>query len=558
MFQMTVVRGWSSCVTTDYYSARWTDQAPSTIYIHGRNNDPDWVELKVGAYLECGENDHMPDPASLSIDFFSDSKFQCAIATYNFSQNEVVELAYSASSYIGGKYRYVLKLAYDHIRLDVGYEYNGKFVLKRATYCSLSPDRGSVFDADTLFNPNPLVHGVQYSSLRANVTIGSNSERWFSPAPFCFPLKQRDGKWMSVSPAPTVDELDFSGFSNKPCFGGECAFCLDYTSEPEYEGYLHLPEFVFRFDAESEFDALKRYADGLVELGRIEPLTRTKADWWRGVMVCGWFAQGGTKNCTQQLYESHVAKYDELGIDWDMLTIDDFWGKAHGIWQVDEEKWPDLKGFIARQHEKGRRVLLWVCVNPTGLEDDEVYIDAGHRLLDPLNPKYIKRVYDSFQYMLGSGEGSLDADGIKLDFTGAVPKPGEAKCTKRLYGMRYLYELYKLFHDAAKKAKPDCLLDYQVANPHFAKFHDMTRLNDYFLPIEIALPVMTVRAKVAHSVTFGAEVDTDHPGSVEYYENSYKLGNMSLYISNKKLEGNGENIDAIRRTIRDHIKPAKD
>ena len=557
MFQMTVIQGWSSCVNTDTYQARWTQQNPSTIYIHGWNNDADWVELKVGAYLECGDDAHMPDPETFKPDFLEEDKFKRGIATYPFSQNDVVELTYSANSFAGGKYRYVLKLAYDHIRLDVGYEYNGKFLLKKATYCSYVANRGSVFNADTLFNPNPLAHGTQYSVLSANVTVGSNSERWFSPAPFCFPLKLKNGKWMSVSVAPTVDELDFSGFSNTPCFGGECAFSLDYTSEPEYEGNVHLPELVFRFNADSEFDALEKYTKGLVELGRVEDLVRQKADWWKGVMVCGWFAQGGAQNCTQALYESHIAKYDELGIDWDMLTIDDFWGKEHGIWRVDEEKWPDLKGFIARQHEKGRRVLLWVCIDPKGLPDDEVYIDAGHRLLDPLNPKYIKRVYESFQYMFGSEDDSLDADGIKLDFTGVVPRPGECKCTKRLYGMRYLYELYKLFHDAAKRVKPDCLLDYQVANPHFAKFHDMTRLNDFFLPNDIALPVMETRAKIARSANFGAEIDTDHPDSVEYYENSYKFGNMSLYISNKNLDIRKAEVDAIRRMINEHIKPGK-
>ena len=159
--------------------------------------------------------------------------------------------------------------------------------------------------------------------------------------------------------------------------------------------------------------------------------------------------------------------------------------------------------------------------------------------------------------MFGSEGDSLDADGIKLDFTGVIPRAGEVKCTKRLYGMSYLYELYKLFHDAAKKVKPDCLLDWQVANPHFAAFHDMTRLNDFFLPDEVALSVMGTRAKIASSVNFGAEIDTDHPGSVEYYENSYKFGNMSLYISNKKLARNDEPIEAIRRTIREHIKPGK-
>jgi len=565
MFKMTTIQNFHSLdnsvsslavlsVMTDVYQARWSEHDPYTVYIRGWDNAPDWVELRVGAYLECTDRGHMPDPATLRADFRFDEDKLCRIDHW-FSENDTVDLLYTASSYLGGTYRYTVKLGYNHVRLNVEYEYNGKFILEKATYCALNADRGSVFDADTLFNPNPLSHGMQYSSLRAKAITGSNNERWFSPAPFCFPLKLRNGKWMSVSPAPTVEELDFTGFSTTPCIGGECSFSLDYTALPEYENRLHLPELVFRFDADSEFSALSQYANGLVELGKIDPVNRVKPDWWKGVMICGWFAQNGTQNCTEELYESHIAKYAELMIDWDILTIDDFWGKEHGIWRVDEDKWHDMKGFIARQHEKGRKVLLWVCINTAGLEDDELYIVGEKKMLDPLNPKYIARIYDSFRYMFGSDGDSLDADGIKLDFTGRVPSPGEAKCTKKLYGMRYLYELYKLFHDAAKEAKPDCLLDYQVANPHFAAFHDMTRLNDYFLPGELDLSVMGTRAKIAHSVTFGAEVDTDHPGSVEYYKNAYKFGNMSLYISNKKLDQNKEHIDAIRRTIREHIKP---
>ena len=71
-------------------------------------------------------------------------------------------------------------------------------------------------------------------------------------------------------------------------------------------------------------------------------------------------------------------------------------------------------------------------------------------------------------------------------------------------------------------------------------------------PKELALSVMSTRAKIAHSVNFGAEVDTDHPETVEYYENSYKFGNMSLYLS-RRVTRDSDVAEAIRRTIRDEI-----
>ena len=156
--------------------------------------------------------------------------------------------------------------------------------------------------------------------------------------------------------------------------------------------------------------------------------------------------------------------------------------------------------------------------------------------------------------MLGDGENCLNADGIKLDFTGGVPGAGDAICTKKLFGIEYLYQLFKAFHDNAKAVKPSCLLDFQVANPHFAALHDMTRINDFYLPMDQALGMMRIRAKVAQSVTFGGLVDTDHPEDIEYYKHSHEFGNMSLYLSNDALDTKKEMVEVIKETIRKHIK----
>ncbi len=541
------------CVYTDVYRARWEQSAPDRILVYAPEADdvqPEWMTLTVGAWCEAEDAPHLPDPASFEAPFRWDPE-NFRIQNLGDGENVSHTLAFTAKSSAGGVYEYRVVFFRDRIVLEAEYRFEGTLTLRRARLASRGGVRRSFIDADAVFNPNPGAHGMQYSGLHVPVTTGSTGDWWFSPAPFCFPIRVRGGSWMSVFPAPSVDELLFTGFSTDPGGPGEIGFSLDYTSGPEFTGEYRFPPLVFRFGAADPFAALKDHADTLVSMGRLEPPRREAADWWHGVMTCGWSAQeGGNRGCTQQAYEKYVARLDEAGIDWDILTIDDFWGPSHGVWEVNTERWPDLPGFIRRCHEKGRRVLLWVCVWPAGLPDDEVYVTGKLRFLDPHNPKYIRRLERCCERMFGHGPDDLDADGIKLDFTGQVPLAGPAQCTDRLYGMQYLYELYRLIHDTAKRVKPDCLLDLQVANPYFAPLYDMTRLNDFFLPEEIAVPVMRTRAQIAHAVGFGALVDTDHPNTEEYYRTSHTFGNMSLYLTNKVFS-DPVRLDAIRETIRE-------
>jgi hypothetical protein len=221
-------------------------------------------------------------------------------------------------------------------------------------------------------------------------------------------------------------------------------------------------------------------------------------------MLCGWGEQcyqmhTRHDHCSQEVYQNLVDTYDEVGIDWDILTIDDFWGKERGIWRVNEDTWPDMRGFIDAQHARNRHVLLWVCPYPDGLPDDELYIVGKQKLLDPSNPKYLRRLEENLRHMLSDEEGCLNADGMKLDFTGGVPNYGEEQCAAPLHGMCYLYEFFKMIHDIAKKIKPDCLLDFQLANPHFASFHDMVRLNDCKVTLGMALKTYQNRAYIGKS-----------------------------------------------------------
>lgn len=533
-------------VLTDVYRARWGEDNPYMLYIRGWNDEsPDWVEMRIGGYCDLGDECHLPLQDTFRPDFDREESRLDTIHT-SLPHDKSHKITFSAKSQCG-KYTYAVIFCYDHVEFQISYQWDGSAHLSSVRYFGALRTR---FDADTVFNSNPCAHGIQYTSLRTAIATGSNGDWWFSPAPFCFPMRLRDQSWMSVSVAPSLDSMDFTGFLTEPGIHDDLGFRLAYASLPEYTNSFDAPPLVLRFGASDPFDALRKYADGLVDKGLIEKPCRADANWWKGVMACGWHAQMGAENCKQSVYERHLQDLENAGIDWDILTIDDFWGKEHGIWRVDTEKWPDLRGFIERQHEVGRKVLLWVCINTDGLPNDELYCVGDMKLLDPLNPKYRQRLAENLHHMLGSGEGELNADGIKLDFTGRTPPSGRpSQCTQELHGMRYLYEVFRAIHDAAKAVKPDCLLDFQVANPHFAALHDMTRLNDYFLPVRMQVPVMETRSKIAQSVTFGALVDTDHPDSAEYFANSYRFGNISLYLTHGYLTKRFEELSVIRESI---------
>src|SRR5690606_36528052 len=97
-------------------------------------------------------------------------------------------------------------------------------------------------------------------------------------------------------------------------------------------------------------------------------------EWWLRPSYCGWGDQvsmsmwlegvgperRANAYCTQGLYERWIRRLDEADVPIGTVTIDAGWSPT-GVWEPDEERWPDLRGFIARQHERGRKVLLWIA-----------------------------------------------------------------------------------------------------------------------------------------------------------------------------------------------------
>ena len=552
-------------VQTDAYYAWWHHHEPDTLAVHAASaTDTEWLSLRVGGSVEfaggetcgVGQRCRLGNIEDLNRVFGAGREW-----AGHSSRVERVELVFVAeSANEGGAVEHRVILLPDRIEYSVRCPLTDATRVRRCTLGQAGDGGRTMVRGSRVFNAGPMVPGVYHFPVSRPQCIRPD---WFTPPPYCYAYGLVDGSWMSVAIEAAVGAMPFNRFLTEPDAAGGQAYAIAYDSEPEFRDAFVSPPLVFRFGASDEYAALRQHAAGMVADGKVPAFTRSVADWWRGVMCCGWqwqvsdgaaYGPDWGAACCQRLYEDMLAEFDRHGISWDILTIDMFWGKRHGVWREDPARWPDLRGFIDRQHARGRRVLLWICTNTHGLPDEELYIVGERRLYDPLNPLWLARLRDACHHMFGDGQGCLNADGLKFDFTEAIPPAGvPVRCTRELHGLDYLHALFSAVHDAAKAVRPDVLLDFQVAHPAFAGLYDMTRLNDFFLPSRQDVRVMRTRARIAEAVGNGARVDVDGPASAAYFRESPSFGNMSLYLCRRHLED-----PALLAAIHDGIGLAKE
>ncbi|MCC7350558.1 MAG: hypothetical protein IT446_08325 [Phycisphaerales bacterium] len=272
-----------------------------------------------------------------------------------------------------------------------------------------------------------------------------------------------------------------------------------------------------------------------------KPLEPTPS-WWSRPIYCGWGDQvtmsmhlegpgpepRAVAYCTQGLYERWIKRLEEAGVPIGTVLIDYGWSPA-GVWQPDWIRWPDLRGFIRRQHEKGRRVLLWLATWLWDGLDDELCIFAGeHKLTaDPTNPKYMARIAGWVDELI-SPRG-YDADGFKIDQLAYCPSyrrpcggkgfggsfefdqpQGDLRQYGEGAGVELLYRLQKQIFDAAKSAKPDALISSSTVHPYFHDTFDMVRLHDLGVFTADIFKTMRARADLSRAALPGKVIDADN------------------------------------------------
>jgi hypothetical protein len=427
-----------------------------------------------------------------------------------------------------------------------------------------------------------------------------------TPSAFLFMMgnKKRE-HWVSLGLAVKKGKGGFMGYKY---LGGEgFGLAVDYMGYTSVEGEWESPAIVMEESGADVYEALAAHVEYLKSSGCMPEKDRSSLpDWWRKPIFGGWGEQvyhsnrwdnyfSGNHNdwahdnvdkfCTQEAYETMLATLEEKGIDPTILIIDNRWFDNRAHLDVDTGLWPDLKGFIAAQHEKGRKVILWVspwsyCRSAKGkdvplhehmyVDEDELYdleidtdvfypacgrkiekvrkyyplpqptlTDANWRYVaDPQNPDYAERVRKKVHYLL-SPEG-LDADGFEFDYTHFLPKfrgtvPVLQREEKTVWGLESLHRMIKLYYDSVKSAKKDALIISHTFNSYFNDVIDMLRLQDIYTDRRSIVPQMDHRAKIASIVAPGCVIHTDqHPMPSleawrEYAQYQLEIGNPCTY-----------------------------
>lgn len=402
-----------------------------------------------------------------------------------------------------------------------------------------------------LFNPEPNGLRKQYFQPNESSTIGVRSDKsycrgswFFTPGPFCYVLETSAGQWLATGLAVRPGENNFVEYTYQG--GNGFGLSLSYEGKVHVNGTWESPHVVFLL-ADDEYSAVEKYCDHIRAMGYVPQKQTLAFDWWREPIFCGWGAQRGLTlgeandrntphNATQANYERFIAQLEQRGLFPGTIIIDDKWQDTYGDPAPDPNKWPDMPGFIARQHAAGRRVLLWLKAwNAEGVPSAECLLNEADQPVgvNPANPAYERRLRRAIRRLLTE----IGADGFKIDFTHQMPRDHRGWRDGAPWGAELLRRLLWIIHDEAKAAKEDALIIAHTANPYFADIVDMVRLNDIAIVDAHSgyAESMVHRQKVARAVSPAWLIDTDNWPSptlaawLEYMRRQPELGVPSLY-----------------------------
>ena len=391
--------------------------------------------------------------------------------------------------------------------------------------------------ARTLFDPSPDDPWRVTSAASEPATIGvvggslpGRGHWFFTPSPFLLAGHPDEGAdadaaegWQTIELRCDVQAATFTELRYVPFLGG---FTLElaYEGQTAVDGSFATPPLIMRPATGTAYGALAEHADALRATGLAPTVPRTRPEWWTRPIFCGWGEQfrhhrleGGRAVdwSRREHYGRWLGILASHGVVPGTIVIDDRWQATYGGNEPDEERWPDLRGWIADRHADGQRVLLWFKAwDPDGLPPEACVTDALGRPIaaDPTSPAYEALLRASLHRML-SADG-LAADGLKVDFTAQTPSGPGLRRQGDAWGVALLHRLLQLVYRFAKEANPESLIVTHTPSPLFADVTDMIRLNDLLRledpePFPPAVAQMTHRARVAAAIEPGMLIDTD-------------------------------------------------
>ena len=488
-------------------------------------------------------------------------------------QAEVTTFRLRAESSLWEAKWYRFRCFFHRFTYDVEVEGNGQLaeVNYFGGYYSGQPRWGSGFfwsgqRFQSVFNFEPNTAENNTFPPASNVTIDlmgvpvpGRDDWFFTPVPYCFAMQSQNG-WLSLGVETIPGQNRFTSYAYH---GKPSAFYLSlaYDGQTSVQGSYQLPAIGFDF-ANDEYAALERHIQAWFALQplltHIPHTEQTKPAWWHTPIFCGWGAQcyaasanGGRapEYARQDVYENFLKTLEAEDVNPGIMVLDDKWQSTYGENRADEDKWPDLSGFVAQQHARGRKVLLWLKAwDSEGLPVEECVTNAVGLPIacDPSNPAYELRLRRAVQHMLSPD--SYDADGFKIDFTARIPAGPSLHVHGDAWGLELMRLYLSILHSEAKRIKPDALIISHTPHPYLQDVVDMIRLNDINSGRDIN-ESMTHRARIASIACPTLSIDTDDwpmPNKAAwraYTRLQPELGVPSLYYVTH-IDSTGEALEA--------------
>ena len=449
-----------------------------------------------------------------------------------------------------------------------------------------------------IWNSSPSIRNFTgFYELPHTVTLGTTFEMQesasrFSPPPFAVAVRDEAAKRRTLLniAAERGHHLFATATFAADAEGVTVTVELEGHSDPETERDFIRLELTEAVESESNLELLKR---GLALAYPEASAPKKKYDWWRLPIFCAGgaggafafhlFGPGGEARCmpfaTEWMVQRNLDILKSVDMPIGSVIIDCGWSPG-GLWKPHHGYWPDLKGWIAKKHQEGIKVILWLglwfteglpdkwCLmaNPNGklqywdpLLNKDTFIDTDKPerfWADAGNPEYLEFVAQQIRELV-SPDG-YDADGFKIDMLQmtpcerfaqgrehwdkplkVLPKTHPKTVSGAKWGVELLYDLQKTIHDAAKSVKPDVLVNSSTGHPYFHDTFDMLRLHDTcHIDAETNVyETMAERARLSRAALPAHEIDTDnwihsyYDKWMDYTLNSYKLGTPCLFFT---------------------------